>query len=199
MSGITRDDIDDGPSSWSMQIMRRPDSEIAPNKVQTFTSARSGKKLKMPDFDYYEIANLIDFYQVYQTMERPGWKKRLEKQYGPCGTNRPGYRDPTEAFLWKWDVAEFGELTFDAECTLTYDGSYFYVKKPNRAGKLAKFSIALESWLANRLAERDPNMLLDDKWRYKNLWHEFIKVTQVRGNSDTGTVSDTVESLFGLF
>ena len=135
----------EGPPRWNIEhIMERPAHKKPIANAQI-------KKSRMPDFDYWEIANLIDYGQVYVTEKKPEWRKRLVETYGPCGIKIPGYTDLSKAFLWEWDESKLGELTFDSECTLTYDGTHFYVKKPNRAGRMAKFSIALESWLENRL------------------------------------------------
>ena len=176
----TRDEVEDPGRSW---VLVNCESSSTKTNSQKIASAgkKKKKKSKVPGyFDYWQIANLIDYHQVYATTEKPKWRQDLEQRFGPIGIRKPGYMDVSEVHLWEWDEAELGELTFDSEQTLTFDGSYFYVKKANRAGRPAKFSIALESWLEDRLLERDPNILLDKKWRHKNLWHEFIRVTQVR-------------------
>ena len=45
--------------------------------------------------------------------------------------------------------------------------------------KIRSFSTNLETWLIDCIRERDPGLLSDTKWMYKNLWHELIRQMQV--------------------
>lgn len=49
----------------------------------------------------------------------------------------------------------------------------------DRKRKIKSFSINLETWLIDCIRERDPNLLKDTKWMYRNLWHELIRQMQV--------------------
>ena len=148
----TRDEILDSDYTWTLKSEKgHPDF---PDQKVSVAKGRKKTPGKVPGyFDYWQMANLIDYWQIYATTEKPAWRKELEERFGPIGIKKPGYLDLAEMYLWEWDESELGELTFDSDLTLTFDGSYFYVKKPNRAGRMAKFSIALESWLENRLRQ----------------------------------------------
>ena len=85
--------------------------------------------------------------------------------------------------MWEWDEAVLGPLTFDAERTLTFDGNNFMLRiegHPDDETECIKsVSISLEAWLIEKVRDRDPNLLKDEKWKYRTLWHEYIRQTHV--------------------
>ena len=113
------------------------------------------------------------------------------KKYGPTGITLDGYNDLDKCFLWEWDYGRFGPLTFDAERTLSFDGVNFMLRRKGHPDDEyddpdATFSISLVRWLEEKVAERDPSLLRNTKWRYRTLWHEFLRITKVRKyNTDT--------------
>ena len=93
-----------------------------------------------------------------------------------------GYKDLSQYAFWEWDESILGPLTFDEHRTLSFDGSKFmlrYEGHPDVDEVVESFSIPLEKWLMEHVKERDPDLLKDKKWKYRTLWHEFIRVTQV--------------------
>ena len=135
----------------------------------------------MPDFDLWEIANLIDFSHIYSKLDKPQWRKDLIKVHGACGINKVGYNDVTKAFMWEWDEKKLGRMYLDAECLIYFDGTNFMLRENGHPddNRFARSSVSLTSILIDRLRERDSSLLDDVKWRNKNLWHEFIIMTQV--------------------
>ena len=63
-------------------------------------------------------------------------------------------------------------MWFDEDCTIYFDGNNFIIKSD--APSKTKFSVGLETWLIEKVRERDPKLLEDKKWRYKTLWHELM-------------------------
>ena len=90
--------------------------------------------------------------------------------------------------MWEWNENKLGPLTFDSERTLTFDGVNFMVRQSGHPDdgpqaeekkKGATASTSLVRWLEDKVAERDPNLLKDTKWKSRTLWHEFLRITQV--------------------
>ena len=78
-------------------------------------------------------------------------------------------------------------MIIDAECTLTYDGNNFLLRTVGSESgygedKAVRFSVGLETWLIEKIKLRDPKLLDDPKWRYRNLWHELMRILKVRFN-----------------
>ena len=75
-----------------------------------------------------------------------------------------------------------GRLYFDSKRTLYFDGNHFMVRTKGHpdSRKIRSFSTNLETWLIDCIRERDPGLLNDTKWMYRNLWHELIRQMQVR-------------------
>ena len=176
-----------------MQLMDETDygfksnSTIRPHLISRGLNVSNGsiarrvvKKKAMPKFDLWDIANSIDYRQVYALETIPVWKKELKKQFGPSGGRIEGYMDTSKSYLWKWDEKILGRMTLNAEGTLKFDGINFYVRKKNSEGKYTNYSVALETWLMDRIRKKNPHLLSDVNWKHKHMWHEFIRMTQVR-------------------
>ena len=99
-----------------------------------------------------------------------------------------GYNDLSKCFLWEWNVHKLGPLTFDADRTLTFDGVNFMERRrghpddglpPPPYTNTSTFSVSLERWLEKKVAAREPELLNDTKWKYRTLWHEYLRITEV--------------------
>ena len=194
IKGNIRDAIDENcRMNLELQIMDEKDygfntcSTIRPYLISKGLNVSNGsvarrvvKKKAMPKFDLWDIANSIDYREVYALETVPNWKKEMKRQYGPSGSQIEGYMDTSKSFLWKWNEKLLGRMTLNAEGTLKFDGINFYVRKKNAEGKFTNFSVALETWLTDRIRKKNPHLLNDTNWKYKHMWHEFIRMTQVR-------------------
>ena len=72
-------------------------------------------------------------------------------------------------------------MYFDADLKLFLDGNSFKVRIDGQADDevIKTEKTNLETWLIENLTKNDPEKLRDDKWRYRNLWHELMRVMQV--------------------
>ena len=131
-------------------------------------------------FDAHEIAYAIYAAQVINLVEQPEWRRKLLKKFGPTGTKIDGYENVSQCFLWEWDAKKLGRITIDRERNLIFDGSNFMVKYKKEDGSSSRHSISLENWLIAEIKKKDASVLLDDKWKFKTLWFELMKIMQVR-------------------
>ena len=110
------------------------------------------------------------------------WRKKRIQKFGPVGCLIDGYRDISRSDFWEWNENILGPLTFDKDRTLTFDGNNFMVRyegHPDVDEVVKSHSIPLEKWLSEHAKNRDPSLVIDKKWKYRTLWHEFLIVTQV--------------------
>ena len=72
-------------------------------------------------------------------------------------------------------------MFFDSELELFLDGNSFKVRIEGRPDDedIRVRKTNLETWLIESLTKNDPDKLRDPKWRYRNLWHELLRVMQV--------------------
>ena len=68
----------------------------------------------LPDFDFWQIANLMDYAQIHAVRTNPEWRAKRQKKFGICGTRIPGYTDTSKVYLWTWDEEKLGRLEFDS-------------------------------------------------------------------------------------
>ena len=115
------------------------------------------------------------YYELIAKMEQPEWRKEIIKEHGPAGTSRDGYNNYRNAMLWEWKYNEFGDWGVDPERDLTCDGKKFWKKKAN--GRRKRF--ALEKWLSERMIKENKEVFKDCKWKYKKMYFEYIKITEV--------------------
>lgn len=142
----------------------------------------------MPPISVEYVANLLDYKHVVSVLEQPEWRKERLRQHGPTGCVIDGYNDLSKCFLWEWNVQKLGPLTFDADRTLTFDGVNFMERRrghpddglpPPPFVNDATFSVSLTRWLEKKVMARDHELLKDPKWRYRTLWHEYLRITEV--------------------
>ena len=167
------DSIIDGPTkgskaNWSLVKRKKNKSGKSKNK-------------DTPPFNIQELANLTDYAMVINKYEQPKWRQTLLKMYGPIGIDKRGYRDLSKIFLWEWNESELGRLYFDEDRSIFYDGNHFMVISKGHPDeeKVKCFSTNLETWLTESLRINSPEKLREKKWRYRNLWHELMRLTQV--------------------
>ena len=101
------------------------------------------------------------------------------KKFGPTGLDLPEYKDITKCFLWEWDTVKFGWMPVDKDRELVFDGTNFMIRVVAEDGTTSRKSISLVKWLNDHIQRRDASILNDTDWKFKNLWHEWLRVTQV--------------------
>ena len=105
------------------------------------------------------------------------------KAYGPAGCMIDGYVDLSKCLLWEWNESLLGPMYIDSDRTFFYDGQSFMQRTdghPDDATtKETCVSLSLELWLVEQADRRDPELTKDKKFYYRNLWHEFLRVTKV--------------------
>ena len=77
--------------------------------------------------------------------------------------------------FWEWSYDHFGSWPVDSEGVLKFDGKHFWQRKANGRRKRVK----LEDWLAETMLARDPKIFEDKKWKYKKMYFEYVKLTEV--------------------
>ena len=139
----------------------------------------------MPNFDLKEMANIMDEARVISKLEQPRWRKEIIAEKGPTGTDLKGYDEVSKLFFAKWDQKVLGRLYFDDTRTIFFGGTKFMMRTSGNPNddKIRSTSISLESWLIEVMRDRDARLLKDKKWRYRNMWHELIRETQVSNHS----------------
>ena len=141
------------------------------NRVGIRHKAKDGR----PPVDVGQVADQMLYYELIAIMEQPKWRQDLIKEHGPAGVSRDGFNNYRKAMLWEWNYDQMGDWPVDIERDLTCDGKRFWKKKANGRRK----RMSLERWLTERMQKENPDVFKDCNWKYKKMYFEYIKITEV--------------------
>ena len=104
--------------------------------------------------------------------------------YGPAGSIIDGYIDLSKCLMWEWNEAKLGPMFIDSDRTFFFDGQSFMQRTDGHPDDATTnetcVSMSLELWLVEQVDRRDPELLKDQKFYFRTLWHEFLRITKVR-------------------